>query len=72
MFGKGTNSGLYVNFTSFVPWTYRTSWIKTLVTCASRICAPNKLSSEINIIRRFVSWNDFHKSVVNSIISKTF
>ena len=36
------------------------------------ICAPNKLSSEINIIRRFVSWNDFHKSVVNSIISKTF
>ena len=57
--------------TSQVFWTYRTSWIKTLVTRASRICAPNKLSSEINIIKRFASWNDFPKSVVNSIISKT-
>ena len=71
IFQKDTNTGLYVNFTSFVPWTYRTSWIKTLVTRASRICAPNKLSSEINIIKRFASWNDFPKSVVNSIINKT-
>ena len=45
--------------------------IKTLVTCASRICAPNKFSSEINIIKRFASWNDFPKSVINSIINKT-
>ena len=70
IFRKDTNTGLYVNFTSFVPWTYCTLWIKTLVTRASRICAPNKLSSEINI-KRFASWNDFPKSVVNSIISKT-
>ena len=68
IFRKDTITGLYVNFTSFVPWTYRTSWIKTLVTHASRICQPNKLSSEINIIRRFASWNDFPKSVVNSVI----
>ena len=27
IFRKDTNTGLYVNFTSFVPWTYRTSWI---------------------------------------------
>ena len=25
IFQKDTNTGLYVNFTSFVPWTYRTS-----------------------------------------------
>ena len=43
----------------------------TLVTHASRICAPNKLSSEVNIIKRFASWNDFPKSVANSIINKT-
>ena len=55
IFRKDTNAGLYVNFSSFVHWTYHTSWIKTLVTCASRICAPNKLSSEINIIKRFAS-----------------
>ena len=35
IFRKDTNTGLYVNFTNFVPWTYRTSWIKTLVTRAS-------------------------------------
>ena len=43
IFRKDTNTGLYVNFTRFVPWTYRISWIKSLVTRASRICAPNKL-----------------------------
>ena len=71
IFRKDTNTGLYVNFASFVSWTYRTSWIKTLVTRALRICAPTKLSSEINIIKSFASWNDFPKSVVNSIINKT-
>ena len=71
IFRKDTNTGLYVNFTSFVPWTYRISWIRSLVTRTSRICAPNKLSSEINTIKKFASWNDFPKSVVNSIINKT-
>ena len=55
IFRTDANTALYVNFTSFVPWTYRTSWIKTLVTRASHFCAPNKLSSEINIIKRFAS-----------------
>ena len=68
---KDTNTGLSVHFTSFVRWTYLTSWIKTLATRESCIYAPNKLSSEINIIKRFASWNKFPKSVVNSIINKT-
>ena len=34
IFRKDTNTGFYVNFTRFVPWTYLTSWIKTLVTHA--------------------------------------
>ena len=71
IFREDTNTGLSVNFTSFVPWTYRILWIRSLVTRASRICAPNKLSSEISIIKKFASWNDFPKSVVNSIINKT-
>ena len=29
------------------------------------------MSSEINIIKRFASWNNFPKTVVNSIINKT-
>ena len=71
IFQKETNTGLYVNFTNFVPWTYRTSWIRSLVTRASRICSTNKLLFEINNIKRFASWNDFPKSVANSIINKT-
>ena len=30
IFQKDTNTRLYVNFTSFVPWTYRISWIRSL------------------------------------------
>ena len=71
IFQKETNNGLYVNFTNFVPWTYHTSWIRSLVTRASRICSTNKLLFEINNIKRFASWNDFPKSVANSIINKT-
>ena len=71
IFRKDTNTGLYVNFTSFVPWTYRTSWIRSLVTRASRISSTDKLPSEINTIKRFASWNGFPKSVVDSIINKT-
>ena len=67
IFRKGTNTCLYINFTSFVPWTYCTSWIRSLVSRASRPSLTDKLSFEINIIKRFASWNDFPKSVVNSI-----
>ena len=71
IFRKDTNTGLYVNFTSFVPWTYPISWIRSLVTGASRICAANKLSSEISTIKKFASCNDFPKSDVSSITNKT-
>ena len=71
IFRKDTNTGLYVNFTSFVPWTYRTSWIISLAVSASAICSTDKLSSEISIIKRLASCNDFPKSVVISIINNT-
>ena len=69
IFRKGTNTRLYINFTSFVPWTYRTLWIRSLVRLASRLCLTEKF--EINIIKRFASWNDFSKLVVNSIINRS-
>ena len=36
IYRKDTNTGLYVNYTSFVPWTHRTAWIRRLVTLALR------------------------------------
>ena len=71
IFQKNTNTPLYLNFTSFVPWAYCPQWTRGLVTRASRVCLTDKLRSEINIIKRFASWNGFPKSVVNSIINKT-
>ena len=62
VFRKDTNTGLYVNFTSFVPWTHHTSWIRNLVTCASCICSTDKLLSKINTIKRFVSLKDLFLS----------
>ena len=44
IYSKDTNTGLYVNCTSFVPWTHRTAWIRILVTRAFKICLNNKLS----------------------------
>ena len=40
IFRKDTNTGLYTNFDSFLPWSFRVSWINSLVTRAVRICSP--------------------------------
>ena len=71
IYRKNNNSGLYVNNTSFVPWTHRTTWTTSLVTQAVKICSSNKLSQELNWIEKFVSWTDFPKYIVNSIFRKT-
>ena len=59
IFRKNTNTGLYTHFRSYISWTHRTVWIKGLTSRASRICSPNKLSSEINFIKKLASWNGF-------------
>ena len=71
IYRKDTNTGLYVSYTSFVPWTHRTAWIRSLLTSALKICSSNKLSQELKLIKRFASWNDFPKYIVNSIFCKT-
>ena len=39
IYRKDTNTGLYVNYKSFVPWIDRTGWIRSLVTRALRTCS---------------------------------
>ena len=58
-----------MNYTSCTPWTYSTAWIRSLVTCALKICSSNKLSQEL--IKRFASWNDFPKYIFSNILRKT-
>ena len=55
MFRKDTNTDLYVNFTSFMLWTYGTSCPRSIVIRASCICSTDKLPTEINIVKGFAS-----------------
>ena len=68
---KRQNTGLYVNFNSYVPWSYHVSWICSLVSRAHAICKPDKLKLEINLLKKFASWNDFPKAIASKIINRS-
>eukprot|EP00111_Clytia_hemisphaerica_P015304 TCONS_00045152-protein len=68
IFRKDTNTGLYTNFDSYAPWSYRKAWISSLANRATKLCHPAKLKNEINLIKKFASWNGFPRFVVNKII----
>ena len=70
IFRKDTHTGQYQPAHSFTPWKWRTNWIRSLITRAKRICSKNKLSSELQIIKKFASWNKYPKTVVNSMIKR--
>ena len=68
IFKKNTNTGLYTHFSSHVPWTHRSGWIKSLTFRRSRTRSQkNKKSSEINVIKNLASWNSFPRSVAKDI-----
>eukprot|EP00111_Clytia_hemisphaerica_P020238 TCONS_00059660-protein len=70
VYRKPTNTGLYVNFDSFVPWQHRISWFRSLIVRATRICSPNRLPAEIKKIKEMASWNGFPKYLVNSLTKR--
>ena len=70
LYKKPTNTGLYINYSSNVPWMFRVSWIKSLTTRAKKICSPIHLKGELDIIKRYAAWNGFPKYVTNKIINK--
>ena len=55
IYWKDTNTGLYMNNTSFAPWTHLIAWIKSLVTSALKICSSNKLLQELKLSKKFAS-----------------
>ena len=68
IFRKVTNTGLYTDFDSYTPWSYRKAWISSLANRAFRICSANKLKNEIKTIKKFASWNNFPRHVANKLI----
>ena len=71
IYRKNTNTGLYVNFDSYVPWHYRIAWIRSLVSRATKICSSDKLNNEINNVKKFASWNGFPRQIVEKIVNNT-
>ena len=35
-----------------------------------RICTPNKIKTELKLIRKFLSWNGFPKRIANLLIDR--
>ena len=71
IYRKDTNTGLHVIYTSFVPWTHRNAWIRSLVTRAFKICSYNEMSHELKLIKNFATSNNFPKYRVNNIFCRT-
>ena len=71
IYRKDTNTGLHVIYTSFVPWTHRNAWIRSLVTRAFKICSYNEMSHELKLIKNFATSNNFPKYIVNNIFCRT-
>ena len=68
---KNTHTAQYTNFSSYMPWSLRTAWVKSLFHRALTICSTKVLFNEqIGNIRRFMSWNGFPRYVRNSLINR--
>ena len=72
IYRKPTHTCQYINYLSNTPWRFKTSWISALVHRAKLICSPNlKLSSQLQLIRKYIAWNGFPKHIGNKILKDT-
>ncbi|XP_066932663.1 uncharacterized protein [Clytia hemisphaerica] len=70
IFRKDTHTGQYQPAHSFVPWKWKTAWMRSLITRAKKLCSKNKLHPELEMIKKFASWNKYPKSVINAMIKR--
>ena len=70
IYRKPTFTGHYTDFSSFVPWNHRISWIRSLVYRTKRLCDHQHLKQGILDIKKFASWNGFPRSVCNRLINR--
>ena len=49
---------------------HKISWVRALIDRILRICTPNKIKTELKLIRKFLSWNGFPKHVANLLIDR--
>ena len=65
-------TGLLINWSSYVPKTYKVSALSSMVYRRIKICSTFKLiTNEFEYIRQLAAENDYPKSLTESIIRKT-
>ena len=58
-------------FSSFEPFYRKTAWVKSLYHRAVKICSTKSLlNNQIEIIKSFMSWNGYPKSIQNFLMKK--
>ena len=64
IFRKSTLIDQYIHLSSFRPWSRKTTWIRSLIDRAYKICScKSLLSDELNNILKLTSWNGFPKRI---------
>ena len=68
---KDTHNGQFTHFESYTPWRLKISWVRALFTRAKKICSKDILfSKQLQIIRKYLSWNGFPRHIRNSILRR--
>ena len=68
---KDTHTGQYTHFSSFEPFSRKTTWIKSLFHRASKLCSTKELfDKQFGKIKQFMSWNGYPKTFANYLIKK--
>ena len=70
VYSKPTNTGLYSQYDSYIPWRYKISWARSLFNRSKRICSKNSLfKTQRERIRKILSWNGFPSYVRKKMLS---
>ena len=68
---KNTHTSQYTHFSSFQPFSWKTTWIKSLIHRASKLCSTKELfDKQIGKMKQFMSWNGYPKTFANYLITK--
>jgi hypothetical protein len=70
IYRKETHTAQFVHFESFTKWNHKVAWIRSLCSRAKKLCTPNKLTAELDNIKRFASYNGFPRWIVNKIMKQ--
>ena len=73
VYRKPTHSGVFTNYTSFIPHYFKVALVKTLVTRANHLCSNWHLfASEIDKIKELLMHNGYNKTFLGNIIGTQF